>query len=678
MSRSHVAAGFAAALVLGICAAVARAAEPLPGSADWPLDGTYEGSWTVVDIVYDGPGMAAPYDVGDSVGGSIAISCADRQAVGCQFSSTYWDATLTPDPQGGFSSVEEQALDDGGSASRCDGEPTVVNRTEIAGVFEGHGAVIGVSDLFLPRTYTDGQGCSWWHADQVWRFEGALATGLPSPSPGGHGTDLRTYLTDYGFDCTTGAGDDTTCLMELADATYRVVTTADTSGEVSGVDASVTSLDESMPSDAGGFLRGVAQRAPVADADGLVSWFDGAIAGGDPEYAEGPWSATWSDTQSGDGLIWALRLVRAGDALPEPPRASDEPPPVAPREQPGPAGPVDPRAGSDGERRAEPFAASVPEPSEVSTDPSVLLQSALLAALLVFLMPFPSQLFNSTLESHEDEVRRWLRLDRLGAAARGLGEFWATWPGVILFTCVAATLYGFLDPGFGLDAGSLATFLGMLAGIVLVTAAFAIPTVLAHRRLGDRPSLTVVPVSLLIGVLCVLVSRLTDFQPGYLYGLLIGLAFARELSAADEGRATAVGAALMLGVAFLAWLALGALPDDEGFGLVVARTALAALMVAGLEGVVFGLLPMRFLPGESVYSWNRPLWGALLLAGAFAFFHILINPASGYLADTSRTPLLTVIALLLGFSLVSVAFWAWFRFRPESARPIGPGEEGAA
>ena len=339
---------------------------------------------------------------------------------------------------------------------------------------------------------------------------------------------------------------------------------------------------------------------------------------------------------------------------------------TAGQDDPPPAAPAEPGLIPGGAGDEQPFAASVPAPAEVSLDPIILLQSAALAALLVLLMPFPSQLFNSTLETHEDDVRRWLRLDRIGSVVGGIGAFWASWPGVALFTLLAAVLYGFLDPGFGLHLGSLATFLGMLAGIVLVTVAFAVPVIWAHRRHGDRPSLKVVPVSLLIGVACVLLSRLTNFQPGYLYGLLIGLAFARELSAAEEGRATAIGAALMLAVAFGAWLGLGALPQGEAFGLVVARTALAALMVAGLEGVVFGLLPMRFLPGEPLYAWNRMLWGVLLAIGAFAFFHILINPASGYLSDSSRTPLFTVLALLLGFSAVSVAFWAWFRFRGDT------------
>jgi hypothetical protein len=45
------------------------------------------------------------------------------------------------------------------------------------------------------------------------------------------------------------------------------------------------------------------------------------------------------------------------------------------------------------------------------------------------------------------------------------------------------------------------------------------------------------------------------------------------------------------------------------------------------------------------------------------------------LADSSRTPLLTVIALLIGFSAVSILFWAWFRFRTPVAATVEPGHE---
>ena len=369
-------------------------------------------------------------------------------------------------------------------------------------------------------------------------------------------------------------------------------------------------------------------------------------------------------------LGWATELARL--ILPRLPLATKASPSATPSAAPGvPAagGQVAPGA-HPGER---PFAATIPAPTEVSSDPMVLLQSALLAALLVLLMPFPSQLFNSTLETHEDEVRRWFRLDRLRRRHDSGATSPLRWLGVAAFILVGALLYAFLDPGFGVDAGSLATFVGMLLGIVLVTVAFAVPLLLAHRRRGDRASLKVVPISLAVAIVCVVVSRLTGFQPGYLYGILIGLVFAQELSAAEEGRATGMAAVLMLVVAIASWLLLAAVPDGDGFGVTVVRTALAALMVAGLEGVVFGLLPMRFLPGESVYRWNRVAWAALLGIGAFAFFHILINPASGYLSDTSRTPLFTVVALLIGFSLVSVAFWGWFRLRGEPERPGADG-----
>jgi hypothetical protein len=245
----------------------------------------------------------------------------------------------------------------------------------------------------------------------------------------------------------------------------------------------------------------------------------------------------------------------------------------------------------------------------------------------------------------------------------------------VVFTLVAAALYALLDPGFGSDAGSIGVYLGMLLGIVVVTLAFGLPGWLAHGR-GNAPAIRVVPVSLLVGVACVAISRLTGFQPGYLYGLLIGLVFARELSRAEEARLVAGGAVLMLATALLAWLTLGWAGPDDGSSIAgtAGRTALAAVVVAGLEGVTFGLLPFRFLPGEPLFGARRAVWAALLGVGAFAFFHVLINPASGYLADTSPTPLVTTIALLVAFGGVSLAFWAWFRFRePADGREATPG-----
>lgn len=624
----------------------AALAGPLVPTVDWTPGGvsTYDGTWTLTAYATDSEFDDPEFALGATVPGSITVDCTLSEDF-CGFDAVrdgeaWWVGSLENVADGELRLVTESEL------ANC--ENGQVARTAQEVTFGPAEAAATVEQITEPRTCADANG-TLYATDTTWTFEGVLVEHVPAPASAP--TDLAGYLASYGLDCVeVDAG--STCRLELTDgarldATYDVATRFDDSGAVIAVDALVTSLDASMPSDAVSFLRGVAERAPLDNSADLVAWFDAAVAGDSNPYADGDWIATWTDEEVPPGRTLALTIARP-DARPlPPPSAAPAPVPVS-----------SPPAGEQPS-----FADSVPTVGEVSADPIVLLQSAGLAALLVFLMPFPSQIFNSTLETHEEEVRRWLRMDRLGAAARGIGAFWASWPGVALFTLLAATLYGFLDPAFGLDIGSVATFVGMLLGIVLVTAAFAVPAILAHRRHADRPSVKVVPISLLIGVGCVLLSRVTDFQPGYLYGLLIGLAFARELSAAEEGRATAIGAVLMLAVALLSWVALGALPDGTGFVVVVARTSLAALMVAGLEGVVFGLLPMRFLPGEPLYAWNRVLWAVLLAVGAFAFFHILINPASGYLSDTSRAPLFTVLGLLLGFSLVSVAFWAWFRFR---------------
>jgi hypothetical protein len=88
------------------------------------------------------------------------------------------------------------------------------------------------------------------------------------------------------------------------------------------------------------------------------------------------------------------------------------------------------------------------------------------------------------------------------------------------------------------------------------------------------------------------------------------------------------------------------------------------------------MMPVRYLPGEAVMRWSRIAWAALFGASAFAFLHVLVNPSSGYLADTTIQPLLKVVALGVGFGVVSVLFWAYFRYR--KAPPAEPSAQAPA
>ncbi|MBA4171039.1 MAG: hypothetical protein H0X68_11620, partial [Chloroflexi bacterium] len=410
---------------------IAAPTAPPGPTGDWTPGGmsTYDGTWTLTAYADDSGFDAPEHALGDAVPGSVTIDCTLSDEY-CGFETIldgeeWWVGSLEIVADGELRLVRETEL-----ANCADGQ---VARTTQEATFGPTVASVIVEQVTEPRTCDDGDG-TLYVTDTTWSFDGLLVDHVPASPP----ADLATYLTSYGLDCTDAdAGAVSTCRLELIngdglDATYEVATRFDGSGAVIAVEALVTSVDESMPSDAVAFLRGVAERAPVDDPADLVAWFDAATAANLDPYEAGDWTATWADDDVPPGRTLALTIDRT-ESQPVPP-ASNAPAPAPP---------------PPSEATQPSFAGSVPTIDDVSADPIVLLQSAALAVLLVFLMPFPSQLFNSTLETHEHEVRRWLRLDRLGAAIGGIGAFWASWPGVALFTLLATTLYGFLDPGFG-------------------------------------------------------------------------------------------------------------------------------------------------------------------------------------------------------------------------------------
>jgi hypothetical protein len=222
----------------------------------------------------------------------------------------------------------------------------------------------------------------------------------------------------------------------------------------------------------------------------------------------------------------------------------------------------------------------------------------------------------------------------------------------------------------------VAVFLGFLVGLIVVLASFKLPPILARRRkTGELGQLRPLPWALVIAALFVLISRLAQLQPGYLYGIVLGAIFVSDVSDRDEGRETFFGALWTLAAAVLAWFALTwlrglGLPED-GFGVTLLSTAFAATLVAGLEAAAFALMPLRFLPGYVIYRWNRPAWAILWGVSLFAFVHILIGPMSGYVSELSPQAFAAALGVFAAFGAISIGTWLYFRFRhppvPESA-----------
>jgi hypothetical protein len=319
------------------------------------------------------------------------------------------------------------------------------------------------------------------------------------------------------------------------------------------------------------------------------------------------------------------------------------------------------------------FATSLPRTDHVSFDLGRVLLSALAVLGLLLLIAFPAELFNATLEEHYDEVRGWFGL---GPRREGAGTGVSNMAVFAFFVLLSGPLCFAMLSSSALDVSTAVAALGLSLATGVVVLASDAPT-FAHlrRRYGETASVVALPGSLIVTVACVLLSRAVHFEPGYFYGLVGGLAFARELRRDTTGRLAASSAMVLLAMSIAAWVLLGPVSevaDRPGAGLVpiFAESVLGGIFWVALDSLVIALLPLRLLTGNDIARWSRRAWAALYAAALFAFVHILLRPSTGYVADTSRSPTVVVVGLFVAFGLFSFTFWAYFQYRsPRRAEP---------
>ena len=320
------------------------------------------------------------------------------------------------------------------------------------------------------------------------------------------------------------------------------------------------------------------------------------------------------------------------------------------------------------------FSRSLLDPRDISTDPRLLFTNGLAAFLVALLIVFPSNLFNATLSANYKEIQGWFApvvrpLKALRRSSREVPGRYLTG----LFLVTATVVIGLVDPGFGLNFRSLPIFVGMLGFLTfggLVTGRLG--AFYAGWRLGLKHRFRVYPGALAVAVVCVVVSRTVHFLPGYVYGVVMGAELQRDLDDKEQGPAIAFALATTFFIsiaAWLLWVPVKALADSTAaLPYTTLDVFLAAVFVGGVEGILFGLLPLRFQPGDVLRKWHWQVWLGYILVAAFALFHLLVRPRP----DANLTPLVVVLGLFLVFGGVSVLFWAYFNFRAGGTNPRAP------
>ncbi len=317
------------------------------------------------------------------------------------------------------------------------------------------------------------------------------------------------------------------------------------------------------------------------------------------------------------------------------------------------------------------FSQALRRPSDFTLSPTALAVTGALALAFLLLVAFPAELLKSAVRSNYDRAFGWLApvSRRMSALRVGFGRLLGTsWGGIAATTLAAAVILGFADPGFGFNGSSARLLLAMIVSVIVVNLAVAqLVNLFARSRYQVASSWQPMPAALLLVALSVAVSRMAGISPGFLFGLVIGVIFARELHKRHDAIVALFGVGLTVALGVLSWFALGVVDGTEGFWGLLSQELLTAITLEALGTIVVTLLPFDFLDGQTIFSWSRVVWVATY-AAAFVVFVIVVVPMPGNWGELS-TPVLGWGTLFVVFGVVAVGTWAVFRFLPPRTAP---------
>jgi hypothetical protein len=367
-----------------------------------------------------------------------------------------------------------------------------------------------------------------------------------------------------------------------------------------------------------------------------------------------------------------------------PPSPSPSPVPTLTNVAPTAAGvPDTPSRVSAGPRWPRPLTvAAIPRWTGLPRSPLALGLSLLVVAVLMFLLVgWPAELFNKTFDANEELIRRWFRLrpPRQSSGRR-------TWLVVACFSLLSASVMSVAEPGPFLNRRMLTVAAALAVAVPLTAVSFEWAIESYVRRVAQAgpiaaPRLHIVYPAVVVAAACAVASRLLHFVPGYAYGLIIAypVVSGRVLRRSQDAVGVLRGALAMFGLGVLSWLVWQfatsgpASSDTAGLGLRLVDTTLGFTALLSVETLLICLLPLRFMPGVRIWRWaprgyvssattwrGRLLWVACYSTAATTFGVVLLGIGE-------RTPswpeVVAMLELLVGFCVVSIAFWAFFAVR---------------
>ena len=258
------------------------------------------------------------------------------------------------------------------------------------------------------------------------------------------------------------------------------------------------------------------------------------------------------------------------------------------------------------------------------------------------------------------------------------GFAWRSMLKPLSITLVTGAFYALVQPDFGWNQHTLVLIAALATAVTLTTFIFEGGQVIwANRYHQAVAAMRVYPVGILIALVCVALTRLTNLHPGVIFGFVAAAAISprQGMSSRDHGMTVLIPLASLLVASAIAFLLIDPLRSFEeanpGAWGAYPITVAVAIFVGGAEGALLSLIPLTFNDGQKVWKWNKLAWAAVALPATFAFIHVIINEEdAGALTEGTSTAMLLIVSGVL--YAVAAGTWLFFRRRAKSPEPIAP------
>ncbi|WP_235508316.1 hypothetical protein [Agromyces sp. Soil535] len=310
----------------------------------------------------------------------------------------------------------------------------------------------------------------------------------------------------------------------------------------------------------------------------------------------------------------------------------------------------------------------LPSIDHILADPARIPAAFGAGLVLILLAVLPAHLLNATLsEQYERLTRRVPHLRRTPRWLLAIHAYIARAPVIVglAATAITAFLFGLADPHFGFNEHSLRLFVAVTIALFTVTyLANLVTRVILKRTWAVDVTIAIRPLAIVITIVAVALSRVLEFSPGFLVGLVLGLSIARDAADKHAWKAVIVRASVLVAFALISWAAYSSLVENEalghGFTAELVLEIFVAIATEGIVMILVELLPLHLLEGERLFKRSKLLWAGTY-AVVLTVFILAVVPWEENWRQLGGDAF-GWFAIVGGFAVVSVAIYLYFRF----------------